>query len=106
MFQDLPSGERYLYGLFSLIENGFLTVVNPDGKQFQFGNPDAPHPLTLTIRNPKTYDRVLSFGSLGFGEAYMDGWYDTPDLQALMDVIMINNDSVGRGFPGQFLVRT
>ncbi len=88
MFQDLPSGERYLYGLFSLIENGFLTVVNPDGKQFQFGNPDAPHPLTLTIRNPKTYDRVLSFGSLGFGEAYMDGWWDVDndEVAALLEL--------------------
>lgn len=88
MFQNLPLGERYLYGLFSLIEKGCLTVVNPDGKVFQFGNPDAPHPLKLTIRNPKTYDRVLSFGSLGFGEAYMDGWLDeeNDDVVGLLEL--------------------
>ncbi|NJN24165.1 MAG: methyltransferase domain-containing protein, partial [Acaryochloridaceae cyanobacterium RL_2_7] len=29
-----------------------------------------------TIHNPKTYDRILAFGSLGFCEAYMEGWWD------------------------------
>ena len=31
---------------------------------------------------------------------------DTPDLHSLLDVILLNNESVGRGFPGQFLVRS
>ncbi|MGD1939460.1 MAG: class I SAM-dependent methyltransferase [Cyanophyceae cyanobacterium] len=84
MFKNLPSGERYLYGLFSLIENGSLTVTNPNGQVFEFGNSAAPNPIKLNIRNPKTYDRVLSFGSLGFGEAYMEGWWDEE-----------NNDVVG-----------
>ncbi|MDJ0774662.1 MAG: cyclopropane-fatty-acyl-phospholipid synthase family protein [Mastigocoleus sp. MO_167.B18] len=72
----LPTGERYLYQLFSLIKEGNLTVINPAGKVFHFGRTDILPALRLRVRNPGTYDRVLAFGALGFGEAYMEGWWD------------------------------
>jgi cyclopropane-fatty-acyl-phospholipid synthase len=72
----LPSGERYLYQLLNLIEVGDLTVTNPEGKVFHFGQVGSDFPLHLHIHNPKTYDRLLTFGALGFGEAYMEGWWD------------------------------
>lgn len=75
-FSNLPVGERYLYQLFSLIEAGDLTVVNPQGKVFHFGNGDRSPALRLIVRHPKTYDRILAFGILGFCEAYMEGWWD------------------------------
>jgi cyclopropane-fatty-acyl-phospholipid synthase len=73
---NLPTGERYLYQLFSLIETGDLTVTNPEGKVFHFGKVDSDLPLRLNIHNQSTYDRILTFGALGFCEAYMDGWWD------------------------------
>jgi cyclopropane-fatty-acyl-phospholipid synthase len=74
--RQLPSSERYLFQLFSRIENGDLTVVNPAGEVFQFGTPGTSVPLCLQIHNPGTYDRIFAFGTLGFCEAYMDGWWD------------------------------
>lgn len=73
---ELPDGERYLYQLFSLIEVGDLTVTNPQGKVFHFGQVGSDLPLHLIIHNPDTCDRLLAFGTLGFCEAYMDGWWD------------------------------
>ncbi|MCU0566739.1 MAG: class I SAM-dependent methyltransferase [Oculatellaceae cyanobacterium Prado106] len=73
---ELPAGERYLYQLFSLIEVGDLTVTNPQGKVFHFGQVGSDLPLHLIIHNPDTCDRLLAFGTLGFCEAYMDGWWD------------------------------
>jgi cyclopropane-fatty-acyl-phospholipid synthase len=74
--RHLPSGERYLYQLFSLIEVGDLTVTNPEGRVFHFGKAGTDLPLRLNIHNPRTYDRILTFGALGFCEAYMEGWWD------------------------------
>jgi cyclopropane-fatty-acyl-phospholipid synthase len=71
-----PAGERYLYQLFSLIEVGDLTVTNPEGEFFHFGQVGSDVPLHLVIHNSGTYDRLLVFGTLGFCEAYMDGWWD------------------------------
>ncbi|MEA5597733.1 cyclopropane-fatty-acyl-phospholipid synthase family protein [Rivularia sp. UHCC 0363] len=75
MISRLPSGERYLYRLFSFIKEGNLTVINPSGQVFHFGEELSPG-LCLKIHNPDTYDRILAFGALGFCEAYMDGWWD------------------------------
>ncbi|PSB13176.1 methyltransferase [filamentous cyanobacterium CCP2] len=72
----LPAGERYLYQLFSLIETGDLTVTNPRGEVFHFGTVGTSSPLHLIVHNPDTYDRILAFGTLGFCEAYMEGWWD------------------------------
>ena len=72
----LPAGERYLYQLFSLIEIGDLTVTNPRGEVFHFGTVGTSSPLHLIVHNPDTYDRILAFGTLGFCEAYMEGWWD------------------------------
>jgi cyclopropane-fatty-acyl-phospholipid synthase len=72
----LSAGERYLYELFSLIAGGDLTVTNPEGRVFHFGQVGADLPLRLHIHHPNTYDRLLTFGALGFGEAYMEGWWD------------------------------
>ncbi|MEM8638701.1 MAG: cyclopropane-fatty-acyl-phospholipid synthase family protein [Cyanobacteria bacterium P01_G01_bin.54] len=73
---ELPSGERYLYQLLSLIEVGDLTVTNPTGKVFHFGQVGSDIPLHLILHNCDTCDRLLAFGTLGFCEAYMDGWWD------------------------------
>lgn len=95
MSKSLPSGERYLYQLLSSIEIGDLTVINPEGQKFQFGIPGSEPPLCLIIRDGRTYDRLLSFGALGFCEAYMDGWWDEEnnDLHGLLALLNRNEVS-------------
>lgn len=39
----------------------------------------------ITIHNDDTYQRVLTQGSLGFGESYVEGWWDTPRLDKVID---------------------
>ncbi len=88
----LPSGERYLYRLFSFIKEGNLTVINPSGQVFHFGEELSPG-LCLKIHNPDTYDRILAFGVLGFCEAYMEGWWDEENdkLAELTGLFFRNN---------------
>jgi cyclopropane-fatty-acyl-phospholipid synthase len=58
------------------------------------------------VRHPKLFSRVAREGELGFCEAYLDGWWDTPDLQALLDVLLSNSGWVNRDHPAAGLVRT
>jgi len=44
---------------------------------------NGTNPWDMQVHNQKLYDRILSDGSLGFGEAYMDGWWDCPSLDEL-----------------------
>lgn len=38
----------------------------------------------IQVSNPEFYDRVISNGLLGFGESYMDGWWDVRSLDNLI----------------------
>ncbi|MGH8191150.1 MAG: cyclopropane fatty acyl phospholipid synthase [Rhodanobacteraceae bacterium] len=41
---------------------------------------DGDRPWDLTVHDERVYARAFAHGSLGLGEAYMDGWWDTPSL--------------------------
>ncbi|MGZ6027748.1 MAG: hypothetical protein ACXWKU_22255, partial [Caulobacteraceae bacterium] len=44
---------------------------------------NGPNPWDIQLRNGNLFDRVMAQGSLGFGEAYMDGWWDCAQLDEL-----------------------
>ena len=41
---------------------------------------NGPNPWDPQVHNPKLWTRMLAQGTLGLGEAYMDGWWDCDDL--------------------------
>ena len=41
---------------------------------------DGGRPYDITVHNEQFYARVLSQGSLGLGESYLDGWWDCDQL--------------------------
>ena len=41
-------------------------------------------PWDLQVHEPRLYARLLGEGSLGLGESYMDGWWDTASLDGLL----------------------
>lgn len=41
-------------------------------------------PWDIVVHNDSFYDRVLAEGSIGLGESYMDGWWDSPHLDQFM----------------------
>jgi cyclopropane-fatty-acyl-phospholipid synthase len=49
-------------------------------------NGDAPWDIRVT--DPRFYGRVFLDGSLGFGEAYMDGWWDCERLDQLFHKLL------------------
>ena len=48
----------------------------------------GPGPGDITVHDPRFYGRVIREASLGFGESYMDGWWDTDALDVLLEKIM------------------
>jgi len=45
---------------------------------------DGNAPTDMRVNDPRLYSRILAHGSLGLGEAYMDGWWDTRDLDGFL----------------------
>jgi cyclopropane-fatty-acyl-phospholipid synthase len=53
---------------------------------------NGDRPWDIQVHNPDWYQRVAAGGSLGMGESYMDGWWDS---QAL-DQFFYNTKYCGR----------
>ncbi|HEY6532881.1 MAG TPA: cyclopropane-fatty-acyl-phospholipid synthase family protein [Acidimicrobiales bacterium] len=69
-----------------------LEIVEP-GRRHRFGS-DGPDELgrrplrgTMTVHDERAWWKVLSGGSAGLGEAYLDGWWDTDDLTAVLRIL-------------------
>lgn len=103
--RDLPRWFARSFDVLSGLQYGRLDVVLPDGRVFRSEGEKPGPAAVLQVKNPGLFARLIRDGELGFAEAYMDGWWDTPDLQALLDVLLLSNESVGRTMPGMAIVR-
>lgn len=45
---------------------------------------NGSRPWDIQVHDERLYGRVLSAGGLGFGEAYMDGWWDSDSVDGLV----------------------
>lgn len=101
----LPRWFEPFFAILCRIECGRVDVGLPDGRVFRaMGAQPGPHGR-FDVVNPDLFGRLIREGELGFAEMYVDGWWTTPDLQALLDVLLLNNRDVGRNLPGRWLVR-
>lgn len=103
---DLP---RYFAQVLKVLErlgSGRLDFVLPDGRRFRSEGQGPGPAAEVRVRNPDVFARLIREGDLGFCDAYLDGDWDTPDLQAFMDLVQApENNGVNDGFPGMGLVR-
>lgn len=103
--ENLP---RYFTRVFDAacdMNNGRVDFVMPDGRRFRAEGKNPGPVAELHIHNADIFSRLIREGDLGFCEAYLDGWWSTPDLQAFMDLVHADNDDLYDGFPGMSLVR-
>lgn len=57
-------------------------------------------PWDITVHDPRFYGRVLSQGSLGLGESYMEGWWDAESVDGFIYHVLRAklNEKVRRSF--------
>ncbi len=99
---------RYFAAVFDKIKHmkrGRVDIILPDGRHFRAEGPDPGFVAEVHVHNDDLFARTIREGDLGFCEAYMDGWWSTPDLMAFMDLVHDDAEDMYDGFPGQFLVR-
>lgn len=102
----LPRYFVQAYDVAQRLGEGRLDFVIPDGRRFRIDS-GKPGPVAeLDIHNNDLFGRMIRDGDLGFCDAYLDGWWSSPDLQAFLDLIqMPANNVVNDSFPGLGLIR-
>ncbi len=103
--KNLPRYFRAVLSTLERLENGRLDIHLPDGRIFRRQAATPGPAARLDVHNSDCFTRLIRDGSIGFSEAYMDGWWSTPDLQTFMDLVMTSNNRVYDGFPGMGVVR-
>jgi cyclopropane-fatty-acyl-phospholipid synthase len=103
--KNLPRWFETFFSVLQRLEAGAIDVALPDGRIFTVSG-ERPGPTgRIDVDNPEFFTRIARDGEIGFAEMFMEGWWSTPDLQALLDVLLLNNDSIVHSFPGAALVR-
>ncbi|WP_435260004.1 class I SAM-dependent methyltransferase [Thioclava sp. FR2] len=100
---------RYFGAAFEVarrLEEGQLDFVLSDGRKFRLVGKNPGIAAEIHIHNDDLFARLVREGDLGFCDAYLEGWWSTPDLQAFLDLIQLPaNNAVNDGFPGMRLLR-
>lgn len=103
--ENLP---RYFAAVFDTakkINHGRIDFVMEDGRKFRAEGPKPGPVCEMHVHNGDTFARLMREGELGFCEAYLEGWWSSPDLQAFCDFLRNDNDALRDGFPGMYFVR-
>jgi cyclopropane-fatty-acyl-phospholipid synthase len=86
--------------------HGALTFVLPSGRELRVEGPLPGPDGRLIVKDFRFVGRVLAAADIGFGEGYMAGEWDTPDLSALLEAFTLNFDRLEQLVDGNLFMRT
>ncbi|MCW5580359.1 MAG: hypothetical protein KIS72_03345, partial [Luteimonas sp.] len=84
----LPRATRLCLEMLDRLDGGAIAVELPDGVRVRAGH--GALVAHLRVRDHAVFDEALARGDIGFGEAWMDGLWDTEDLPGLLRLLSAN----------------
>jgi cyclopropane-fatty-acyl-phospholipid synthase len=87
--------ERLFVRMLKGLRGGRIELTLPSGAHAVIGCGGA-FPIEMTIGRASFFKKVISAGSVGFGESYVDGDWDTPQLSKLLGLFARNQNDLGR----------
>ncbi len=82
---------QQLLGQLRRLRHGRLLLTD-DGEQLEFGDATTDLQIHMEILDPAFYHAVATHGSVGAGEAYMDGLWRCDNLVGLVQLLVRNRD--------------
>jgi cyclopropane-fatty-acyl-phospholipid synthase len=81
------------------ITTGRFRLRTPEGHVHDFGS--AGTEAEMVLRDWSVVSALMARGDVGLGETYVAGLWDTPSMEALIEVALVNQDRMQRyAFPG------
>ncbi len=92
---------RKVFGALEHVEHGSLSLTAPTGEILRFG---AGEPYAdLVVKDWAAFSALISRGDVGFGEAYVDGLWESADIEALVSFAMLNKTHLERLLRGALI---
>ena len=80
---DLTFSEKVIDRVFTPLRLGQLSIKWPDGTQKIYGQEPEGIAAEIRVRRHDFFKKCLLYGDVGFGEAYVDGDWDTPHKRGI-----------------------
>jgi cyclopropane-fatty-acyl-phospholipid synthase len=85
--------EKAVLNMLSKMQLGTLNLTLPSGEQITLGNGEGGIVANAEIKNPYFFKRCVLYGDIGFGEAYVDGDWDTDNITNVIKWFLLNVDN-------------
>ncbi|WP_290871308.1 cyclopropane-fatty-acyl-phospholipid synthase family protein [Aquabacterium sp.] len=104
--QGAPASARMGLALLQRLRVGSLDLQFPDGSTAHFGqvahSGDGAPRAGLRLHNWKVFGAAMKSGDIGFAEGYIDGDWSTPDLTALLTLLIANREVIEQAVYGSW----
>jgi cyclopropane-fatty-acyl-phospholipid synthase len=100
----MPRAASRLLEWLGELRFGGLVIDLPDGSTHTLGDAGTvgEAPARMIVRDWTLFEDVLARGDIGFGESYIDGAWESPDLASLLTLLNRNRETLGRAIHGHW----
>lgn len=85
--------QRIINHVFRPMHLGRMTMILPNGGMLTYGNGQGGVHASIRINKNDFFRKCVLFGDVGFGEAYVDGDWETDDIAKVIEWMIINVDN-------------
>jgi cyclopropane-fatty-acyl-phospholipid synthase len=85
--------QSIVMGMLEKMDKGRMELTLPNGMMIELGNGVDPFHAKMIIHDNEFFLRCVLYGDIGFGEAYVDGLWDTPDITKVVNWFLFNVDN-------------
>ncbi|MFD1694080.1 SAM-dependent methyltransferase [Roseibium aestuarii] len=101
----LPRFVRLGFRLLAGLRHGRLLVTAPDGRRFLFEGREAGPSAELHVHDWRFARMVIQGGDVGVGEAFIAGYWSSPDITTFLELFCINRDATVAVLHGKPITR-
>lgn len=84
--------QKIILGMLQKMNKGYVELTLPSGETFARGDGKYPVHAKVRINSNDFFKRRMLYGDVGFGECYVDGIWDTPDITKVISWFLLNVD--------------
>ncbi|RZL45849.1 MAG: class I SAM-dependent methyltransferase [Pedobacter sp.] len=82
--------ESAVVNALSKMDKGFLNLTLPNGENLEIGDSNSSYRADLEVKDARFFKCVVLYGDIGFGEAYVNGLWETDNITSLIKWIILN----------------
>ncbi len=101
----IPRLARIGFKILMKLQIGSLEVSLPDERRYLFKGMEPGPAAVLEIHDWKFVTMVVQEGDVGVGEAFMAGYWSSPDITTFLELFCLNRDATYQALRGRPIAR-